>query len=447
MIDVLNLEWTSSPSRDREAATLVCNYLRLRGYSVHEGSVFNGYALIDRLKPSLLFITNSVGAGVNLSLIKYAKMKGIHCVTSFAEGNFKEESIEQFLWGVNREKRLYEDLTLFWNENSYNYSVSNYPEIAEKVGVTGSVGFDRYKLITSGKGEHGRFTILVSCWNFDFIDSGSPVYGLFNGKKISDEDIEFFKVDRDKFNKELLELVRTLPAVDFVIKMHPGCLGGQYYSGVQGVEEFDNVTLLKNEVAISELIRSCNILLSYESTTALEAWLMNKTTLLLNPSGTDFIMREGFHQGQPAYSNSKQLLEAINLYHDKGSLREFDALARKRDELIRDIACWSDGLNHVRLGLYIEQQINLEPTKISFSLKKRYEMYLANVKSRVKWELSSICFKLAGKLLFSTHDWKQSEVSALSRLREKEQLNLYHSLGVDLNEAAESVRNKITPVL
>ena len=27
-IDVLNLEWNSSPSRDREVATLVCNYLK-----------------------------------------------------------------------------------------------------------------------------------------------------------------------------------------------------------------------------------------------------------------------------------------------------------------------------------------------------------------------------------------------------------------------------------
>ena len=39
--DVLNLEWSSFPSRDREMATLVCNYLRFQGYSVIEGSIFN----------------------------------------------------------------------------------------------------------------------------------------------------------------------------------------------------------------------------------------------------------------------------------------------------------------------------------------------------------------------------------------------------------------------
>lgn len=444
MVDILNLEWTSSPSRDREAATLVCNYLRLRGYSVHEGCVFNGYSLIDSLKPSLLFITNSVGAGVNLSLIKYAKMKGIHCVTSFAEGNFKEESIEQFLWGVNKEKKLYEDLTLFWNENSYKYSISSHPEIKEKVGVAGCVGFDRYKLIESEKDKNEKFTVLVSCWNFDFIDpTNSIVYGLFNGKKIASEYLDFFKSDREKFNKELLNLINALPDVNFVIKMHPGCLGGQYYSGIQGVEAFDNVTLLKNEVAISELIRTCNILLSYESTTALEAWLMDKTTLLLNPSGTEFIMREGFHQGQPAYTNSDELVEVITSYRESGCLKAFDVLCSKRKALIEEIACWSDGLNHVRLGLYIEQQIKSDPYREHYTFGEMYELYLFSLKSRVKWVLSKLFFKFKGKPLFSTHDWDEEEAAELSRLRIKEQVKFYNSVGLDVKEKDTCIRAKI----
>ena len=34
-IDVLNLEWTSTPSRDREVATMVCNYLRFQWLSLN----------------------------------------------------------------------------------------------------------------------------------------------------------------------------------------------------------------------------------------------------------------------------------------------------------------------------------------------------------------------------------------------------------------------------
>ena len=74
-VDVLSLEWTSYPSRDREAATLVCNYLKYMGVSVYEGSIFNGYFLIDRFNPKILFITNSVGSLLNLDIVKYAKAK------------------------------------------------------------------------------------------------------------------------------------------------------------------------------------------------------------------------------------------------------------------------------------------------------------------------------------------------------------------------------------
>ena len=55
-MDVLNLEWTSYPSRDRNMATLVCNYLRYMGVTVKESSVFCGFEMIDKLKPGLLFI-------------------------------------------------------------------------------------------------------------------------------------------------------------------------------------------------------------------------------------------------------------------------------------------------------------------------------------------------------------------------------------------------------
>ena len=60
--DILNLEWSSSNSRDRVVSTLVSNYLRYQGFNVTEGNIFKGYQLIRELKPKLLFINGSVGA-------------------------------------------------------------------------------------------------------------------------------------------------------------------------------------------------------------------------------------------------------------------------------------------------------------------------------------------------------------------------------------------------
>jgi hypothetical protein len=44
-LDVINLEWSSKPNRDRQVTTLVCNYLRYMGYSVSEYSCFDNYVL------------------------------------------------------------------------------------------------------------------------------------------------------------------------------------------------------------------------------------------------------------------------------------------------------------------------------------------------------------------------------------------------------------------
>ena len=51
--DVLNLEW-SSHGRDRESATLICEALRRRGYSVVEGSIFEYRHLLLKHRPRVL---------------------------------------------------------------------------------------------------------------------------------------------------------------------------------------------------------------------------------------------------------------------------------------------------------------------------------------------------------------------------------------------------------
>jgi len=98
---ILNLEWTSYPSRDREAATLISNYLRIQVYSVFEGSIFEGYHLINKINPKILFITNTTGALINQSVTRYEKQRNIKVITSISEGDIKNESIEEMTWGTN----------------------------------------------------------------------------------------------------------------------------------------------------------------------------------------------------------------------------------------------------------------------------------------------------------------------------------------------------------
>ena len=67
--------------------------------------------MLEDLKPKLLFMTNSVGADINLKTIKYAASKSIPSITLLSEGNFLEgdKNTEIFAWGINNEKILYEN--------------------------------------------------------------------------------------------------------------------------------------------------------------------------------------------------------------------------------------------------------------------------------------------------------------------------------------------------
>lgn len=104
MIDVLNLEWDAALSRDRQMASLVCNYLRFQGVTVKEGSVFQGYELIRKYRPRILFFSNITGAQINYNVAVYAVRCGIKVVSLVSEGNFRESELDQFLWGWNEEK-------------------------------------------------------------------------------------------------------------------------------------------------------------------------------------------------------------------------------------------------------------------------------------------------------------------------------------------------------
>ena len=203
LCDVLNLEWRSNKCRDREVATLVANYIRLKGYKVVEGSIFNGYRLIDKLKPKILYLSNSVGARLNVDVIRYAKSKGITCVTGVVEGNFNEIGTEQFIWGVNNEQILYEDACFLWNSRSLSMTLQKLLTLGNYMGVDGAAGFNGYKIVKDETPEwlkkiasNYEQVVVVGAWNFDFTIEAAKDYKEFNGLSISNDVLQFFKRER-----------------------------------------------------------------------------------------------------------------------------------------------------------------------------------------------------------------------------------------------------------
>ena len=357
-IDVLNLEWTSFPSRDREAASLVCNYLRFMDRSVVEGCVFNGFRLIDKFNPRLLYINCINGASINIEMMRYAKSRGITCVTGVAEGNFRENEIDEFVWGNNRDKIIVEDVLLLWSELAKTMTLRRYPELEKDIRVVGSPGFDKYKIVRQDdswlnayvdKSKFGKI-VGLGCWDFGLVFEGDYRYASYYKSFLSHEEVEFFRSDRDRFNREMLELIAGNPDTLFILKEHPASLLGHFGSAIEGCDAYENVVILKNEVSIAQCIAIADVWLSYESTTAMEAWAMGIQTALLNPSGTDFAMRTDVYRGQPYFTSAVELSAALNEFYASGELPGFVKLSDVRQRIIRDVMQWDDGFNHVRIG-------------------------------------------------------------------------------------------------
>lgn len=440
-IDILNLEWSSGPSRDRQMATLVCNYLRYMGYSVIEGSLFNGYSLIDKHHPKLLFITNSTGAPENYKIVKFAHLQGIQVVSLVSEGNFSddEDYLPGLIWGWNKEKILYEDLSLYWSERTVKMALKTHPELQERLKTTGGVGFDIYKInnqfnteafLTKYNKKHYSKVVGVGCWDFGPCYEGDHRYEM-HLKLHSLKQLELFRKDQSDFQKILKRLIEKHPDILFLLKEHPGVIHEKKDSGIEGLDGYSNTLVLKNEEGIIDCIKACDVWLVYNSTTALEAWLIGKQTGLLNPSGTEFL-RDEIYKGSPNYADFNSMESALLTYYKSGFLPGFSELSSIRNKIVKDVIEWDDGLNHVRAGNEIISVLKRPKTirkqKIPLSLR------LERLKQKLLWKFCIKFPTLPGFRFYYENQKKfiTSELENFQQMRYRDQLAFYQNL--DLNK-------------
>ena len=444
-IDILNLEWSSSSSRDRVMATLVCNYLRMQGLLVEERSVFDGYDALNSLKPRLLFMTNTTGAPENLELMRYAKSRGYLGVSLISEGNFTRDTAnhQEMIWGWNKQRNLEEDLYLLWSERTRLITLQHHPELEGRVGVSGGVGFDNYSL---GKRQLNKREILsfwekqeyekiigIGCFDFGTMYPEDYRYSI-NLKSFTSEQIQRFRNDGVGFDSVLASVASANLDILFIVKQHPGEKLGHKASGTVKLSKLPNVLVVKNELSIFDCISLSDFWLTYESTTALEAWIFGKQTCLLNPSGRDFPRDILISEGSPAYVNAEELMHAIEHFYINGILPGFNEREKHRHQIIEQTIQWDDGLNHVRAGNAIldlmESVGNLKTQGENFTQRKM------RWKQHIKWVLSPFIFSI--KHCYNESANKQnfvySDLKKLSLDKQREQLIFYQSKGLSLNK-------------
>ena len=449
-VDVLLLEWSTDLTRDRLVAGLIVNYLKIKGCNVIEGPLQNGTYWINKYRPTTLLLVNTIGAKTSIKLATYAREMGITVVSLYGEGNFSEDRIEQFIWGHNKGQSVIDDYRLVWGERALNLLSQYAPQLTSSTFVGGSVGADNY-VINNGKTlfdnkkirKKYRTIIGVGCWNFCLLNPKDHRHDLFTDA-VGENEAKRIAKDGELFNLELTKLVKLLPDTLFLIKEHPHKANLPNASAVEGLECFENVLFAGKDESIINCIKSCDVWLTYESTTALEAWLMGKATALLNPTGTIFLTnwRAPIFEGQPNFSTADEWSVAIKCYQEQGKLPEFESFSKIRKKLLKDAFGFSDGLNHVRVGnaiVAIIESKKSQPRRVT----KLFDYCNAHIKNVIwkvniyiqKYQLQPYIPNLLSRYI--VRNWNQDFLEQYMKTTMVNQINFYQKNALSIEDLAK----------
>ncbi len=399
-VDILNLEWPCS-DRDLHIVTPVLLYLRKKYHiTFTTKSIFNGYYYILKYRPKMLLISNFSGDKINHEIVRFAYRCGIKVVSFISEGNVKKEAVDQFLWGWNSDKKLFVDKIFLWSERSKKLFYSAYPEYEEKFYVTGATGFDRYKLLKFKTKEtflqennlKYKKIVGIAGWGFDhFFGSYYQQYQAVYLEIYGEKQIQMHRHDLYLLQKIYSQLIQENPDILFILRYHPGTIDFQK-SEFYGLEHYDNVfisnTTVNSDYQISDLINISDLWIGYETTTALEAWLLNKTTFLINPSGSDFI-RENIYKGSPVVQSAQEAQNLIDTFFQEGKLELFDTYLHNREKIVNDVIGFGDGKNYQRAGEMIASLLKEAVHKKCINISVLYMI----VKQWSKFALAKTIFK------------------------------------------------------
>lgn len=351
---------------------------------------------------------------------------------------------KQFLWGWNKDEQLFENIHMQWSNRTKDYSLKLNPELKEHIKVSGGVGFDRYALaqfqkrttfLTKYDKAEFKKIIGVGCWDFGPMYPEDNRYAI-SKERLSNAEIERFKSDGIQFRDYLSTVIQANPTILFILKEHPGRQLGRMSSGIDTLDQFKNVLVLKNEEGVSDCISISDFWLVYESTTALEAWLLGKQTCKLNPSGEDFF-RDKLHEGSPNYLTATDLQKAINGFYKTGNLPAFHSKKEQREQIIEETIQYADGLNHVRAGNEIIQLLQ-QQTDTTLAKETTTQQFL-RLQQKLMWDLAPFFKYIPTKEKFfhRRNNFSDQGVQVFSKKRLKEQMAFYQKKQL----TKESLRN------
>lgn len=369
--DILNVEWATN-RRDTNIVDPVLVSLEDRfGYAVKHTRIHYALFKLFWYRPKVLLLSNETGARENYELCLFADKLGIITIVMISEGlhivgrSLEEQKkiAKESMWGHNRKREVIWDLKLVWS-NSFKNDVYQYVSNANKfkLKVSGGTGFDSYTLLSFDKNfsilehykkDYKKIVLLIG-YAFDLY----PYY-----EEMDEEEKMWFYNQRFIVRDAYKKLIENNPDILFILKHHPGSinLDDTEFKDLDCMH-YKNVIELHREVDIRDLLNLSDIVIAYDSTVCLEAWLMGKITLLFNPLGEKF-RRSSCYQGSPIAKKEEELQFMLDEYYRKGSVTQFDNRSDDRKNVIEEEIQFSDGANYLRASKLINECIKANVRK------------------------------------------------------------------------------------
>lgn len=345
---------------------LDCEFYHALNIDIHQ---------IYKIKPDVILQANTIGSNLYFEISKIAHEENIPLFALISEGNFRTDGSFDY-WGFNHDKKFYQDFICCWSERTASFLKTKEPDYSNKIVVTGGVGFDRYTiykfLLRSDflkKYNKPKYSKVIGYagWAFGKLDHERGRSELLFWARGDKQKLNWIKEQRCLTRDILKQAIVNNPDTLFVLKQHPQENAPERPEPVKNemseLTGYENVLYLCSEEAIHDLISVSDLWTCFESTTALETWLMGKQTIFINPE-PDF-NRDLLYKGSPLAKTYTDFQSMIDEFYSTGKIAEFtDAeKVRQRDELIKNIIGFGDGFNHIRASQYFAKTVSKSKIK------------------------------------------------------------------------------------
>ena len=347
-------------------------------------------------KPDIVLLANAIGSKLHFLITKYAAQNNIPVFTLISEGNFRTDGTFDY-WGYNTDKIIYQDYICQWSQRTKKYFDEVLPQYKQKNVVTGATGFDRYKIYDFISKEdylkklgYSRYKKVISYagWAFGKIFNQTGLWEVKSSHKNNYEQVIAWMKEQMLLVEDILrKAVENNPDILFILKRHPNeihpHLQQRDRNEMVNLKDYPNVLYTTTE-NIHDMISASDIFTGFETTAALETWLMKDTpTVLLNPD-TDF-NRDQLYKGSVIAHSYDEFQKYIDEFYSTGKISSFQSEEKKenRQKFIVETVGYSDGMNHIRAGYYLKKTLdktkpNSNPkVKLNFSYLMWY--YLVHI--------------------------------------------------------------------